>query len=329
MAPRAYWKGHVRLSLVSFPVQLHSATVSGSRISFHQIHRPTGQRVRHQKVVPELGPIENEDIIKGYEVSKNQYVTFEPEELEALRVESSHTIDLVQFVEMHEIDPLYFEKPYFLVPEGKMAQEAFRVIRKALADTRKVALGQVVLSGREHPVAIKPCGKGMLLETLRSADEVKRGAPFFAEIEDGEVDEDQLALARQLIERKSAPFDPERFVDHYEAALRELIEAKAAGQEIQPERPAASGGVVIDLMQALKKSLADDRSTGAAKAKPKSEGRAEPKSAEVREFKPQRKGKGSAAKEQPSPPPASGGAGPTKEGGESRGKSQPRRRKAG
>src|SRR4051812_28532541 len=210
MAPRAYWKGHVRLSLVAFPVQLFSATAAGSRVSFHQIHRPSGQRVRYQKTVPGVGPVDKDEIVKGYEVAKDSYVTFSDEELEAIRVEGRHTIDLVQFVGACEIDPLYYDKPYFLVPDGKVAQEAFRVIRQALKDT-----GQVVLSGRESFVALKPCGKGMLLETLRTAEEVKKDTPYFAGIEDVPLGEAQLALARQLIERKTAKFDPARFVDHY------------------------------------------------------------------------------------------------------------------
>lgn len=257
MAPRAYWKGHVRLSLVAFPVQLFSATVTASRVSFNQIHGPTGQRVRHQKMVPGVGPIDADDIVKGFEVEKDRYVTFSDEELEAVRVESKHTIDLVQFVDAHEIDPLYYDKPYFLVPDGAVAQEAYQVIRQALRETRKLALGQVVLAGREHPVALKPCGRGLLLETLRAADEVRKGSSYFAEVEDGPVDEDQLALARQLVERKSAAFDPGRFVDHYEAALKELIEAKSAGKRTGAVRPA--GGEVVDLMAALKKSLAEDK----------------------------------------------------------------------
>src|SRR4051794_4781079 len=260
MAPRAYWKGHLRLSLVAFPVQLFSAAATGSRVSFHQIHQPTGQRVRYQKTVPGVGPVDKDEVVKGYEVAKDSYVTFTDEELEAVKVEGKHTIDLVQFVGACEIDPLYYEKPYFLVPHGKVAQEAFRVIRQALKDKGQVALGQVVLSARESFVALKPCGKGMLLETLRTAEEVKKGAPYFAGIEDSPVDQDQLALARQLIERKTAPFDPARFVDHYEAALRELIEAKAKGKRITVERgPAATAGQVIDLMAALKKSLSEER----------------------------------------------------------------------
>ncbi|MFL5337301.1 MAG: Ku protein [Geminicoccaceae bacterium] len=260
MAPRAYWKGHVRLSLVAFPVQLFSAATAGSRVSFHQIHRPSGQRVRYQKTVPGVGPVDKDEIVKGYEVAKDSYVTFADDELEAIRIESQHTIDLVQFVGACEIDPLYYDKPYFLVPDGKVAQEAFRVIRQALQDTGQVGLGQVVLSGRESFVALKPCGKGMLLETLRTAQEVRKDTPYFAEIEDGPLDQDQLTLARQLIERKTARFDPARFVDQYEAALRELIEAKAKGKRITVERgPVATQGQVVDLMAALKKSLSEER----------------------------------------------------------------------
>jgi DNA end-binding protein Ku len=206
-----------------------------------------------------VGPVDQDDIVKGYEVDKGRYVTVADDEVEALRVESRHTIDLIQFVGAHEIDPLYYEKPYFLVPAGEVAQEAYRVIHQALRATGKLGLGQIVLAGREHPVALKPCGRGLLLQTLRSTDEVKKGSPYFAEIEDGPVDEDQLALALQLVERKTARFDPARFVDHYEAALRELIEAKAAGQQTRSKGSAAVGGEVVDLMAALKKSLAEEK----------------------------------------------------------------------
>ena len=297
MAPRAYWKGHIRLSLVSFPVELYSATTSRARLAFHQIHRPTGERIRHQKVVPEIGPVDDDDIVKGLEVSKGEYLTFEPEEIEALRIESKHTIDLVQFVDQHEIDPLYFEKPYFVVPDGAVANEAYSVIRAALAAARKVALGQIVLAGRETLAALQPCGKGMLLETLRSADEVRRGAPYFAEIEATASDEDQLELAKELIRRKTAPFKPEKFVDHYEQALRELVEAKAAGRTIEAADDEPRRGKVIDLMQALKSSLRDEAPPPATR-----KGR----SAEVHELKGSRKSKPAAKKT----PPAKGSGAP-------------------
>lgn len=263
MAPRPYWKGHIRLSLVSFPIQLFSATAGGARISFHQYERESMQRIRYQKVVEGGGPVEADDIVKGYEIEKGRVVTLETEEIDALKVESKHTIDLVQFVEPHDIDLLYFDSPYFVVPDGEMAAEAYRVIRQTLSTTRKVALGQVVLNGREHLVALQPCGRGLVLETLRQADEVRKGAPFFTEIEDGPIDEDQLALATQLVERKAGRFQPEKFTDHYEKALRELIEAKAAGLEVETddEEPARTGQV-LDLMQALKRSLGTDGKGG-------------------------------------------------------------------
>ena len=262
---RPYWKGHVRLSLVTFPVQLHTATANNARVRFHQLDRKTGQRIRYQKVVPEKGPVANDDIVKGYEIEPDQYVVVEPEELDALRLESRHTIDLVQFVDTCEIDPLYYEKPYYLVPDGEMAQEAYRVVQQALRDSGKVALGEVVLGGRESLVAIQPSGAGLLLETLRAADEVRKAKAFFAEIEPGEVDEDQLGLAVELIRRKSAPFDPGRFKDDYEAALRELIEAKVKQRKVRAPKDAPPERRVVDLMEALKRSLGADRKGGTAK----------------------------------------------------------------
>ena len=262
---RPYWKGHVRLSLVTFPVQLHTATANNARVRFHQLDRKTGQRIRYQKVVPEKGPVANDDIVKGYEIEPDQYVVVEPEELDALRLESRHTIDLVQFVDTCEIDPLYYEKPYYLVPDGEMAQEAYRVVQQALRDSGKVALGEVVLGGRESLVAIQPSGAGLLLETLRAADEVRKAKAFFAEIEPGEVDEDQLGLAVELIRRKSAPFDPGRFKDDYEAALRELIEAKVKQRKVRAPKEAPPERRVVDLMEALKRSLGADRKGGTAK----------------------------------------------------------------
>ena len=275
---RPYWKGHVRLSLVTFPVQLHSATANNARVRFHQLDRKTGQRIRYQKVVPEKGPVANDDIVKGYEIEPDQYVVVEPEELDALRLESRHTIDLVQFVDACEIDPLYYEKPYYLVPDGEMAQEAYRVVQQALRDSRKVALGEVVLGGRESLVAIQPSGPGLLLETLRAADEVRKAAGFFAEIEPGKVDADQLGLAVELIRRKSAPFDPGRFKDDYEAALRELIEAKVKQRKIRAPKDAAPERKVVDLMEALKRSLGGDRKAGATR-------RTRGQPAEVRELR--------------------------------------------
>ena len=291
--PRPYWKGHIRLSLVTFPVQLHTATASNARVQFHQLDRKSGKRIRYQKIVPDQGPVENEDIVKGYEIESDHYVIVEPDELQALRLESKHTIDLVQFVDSCEIDPLYFEKPYYVVPDGEMAQEAFNVVRQALKDSRKVALGEVVLNGRENLVAIQPSGDGLLLETLRAADEVKKASAYFGEIEAGEADEDQLALARELIKRKTSPFDPTKFKDDYEAALRELIEAKVQHRQIRETDGGKPQAKVVDLMDALRRSLGTDKP---ARGKP----------AEVRKLPAKSKAKEA-----------------------SRGKPAPRRRKAG
>ncbi|WGF89219.1 non-homologous end joining protein Ku [Marinivivus vitaminiproducens] len=255
MASRPYWKGHIRLSLVSFPVELHTATNTGGRIHFHQIHRDTGKRIKLQKTVPEVGVVENDDIVKGYEVEKGSYITLEQDEIDELKVETKHTIDLNRFVDVHAIDPLYYDKPYYVLPEEGVAQEAFLVVRQALREAKKIALGQVVLSGREHLVAIQPCGKGMLLETLRTKDELKKGSALFADIEEGTIDDDQLGLARELIDRKAGRFDPGNFVDHYEAMLRELIEAKAEHREVRTEEAEEQGAEVIDLMDALKRSV--------------------------------------------------------------------------
>ena len=182
MAPRAYWKGHVRLSLVSFPVQLIPAIETKERVSFHRVHRPTGQRVRYQPVVPDRGPVDSEEIGKGYEYEKGRFVMMDDEEVDKLKLESTHTLDIVQFVDDHEIDPLYYEKPYFVLPDGAFAEDAFRVVRDAMRETKKVAIGQIVLSTRERVAAVRPCDRGLLLETLRYADEVRPASRYFAEI---------------------------------------------------------------------------------------------------------------------------------------------------
>jgi len=256
-APRAYWKGHVRLALVSFPVQLYAAVTSTERISLNRIHRETGERVRMQNVVPDEGPVDKDDIVMGYEYERGRYIPVEDEELESLDVESKHTIDLTRFVELSSIDPIYFDRPYFVAPDGDIATEAFVTIRDALRRARKVALGQIVLSKRERIVAIQPCGRGLLLETLRWADEVREADAYFEGIEDVEVSEDQVEMAEQLIEARSGAFQPETFVDRYQQALRELIQQKLKGKEtIAPSRPAKGrGDNVVNLMDALKASL--------------------------------------------------------------------------
>lgn len=288
MAPRAYWKGHVRLALVSFPVRLYAAVTSTERISLHRIHRESGERVRMQNVVPDEGPVERDDIVMGYEYERDRYVPIEDEELEALDVESKHTIDLSRFVELHDIDPIYFDKPYFLAPDGDIATEAFVTIRDALKRSKKVALGQIVLSKRERIVAIQPCGKGLLLETLRWADEVREAAAYFEGIEDVSVSADQVEMAESLIKARAGGFEPETFVDSYQKELRALIQRKLKGKEptLQSSGKPARPSNVINLMDALKASLEGD---GPAK---------KPKGAEA-EGKPAARRTRSAAKSKP------------------------------
>jgi DNA end-binding protein Ku len=259
MAARAYWKGQIRLALVSIPVEVYSATKSGATIAFNQIHEPTGKRIKYEKVVPGVGPVDADEIVKGFQYEKGSYVLLDDEELEAVKLESKKTLELTQFVDPDEIDPLYYEKPYYVVPADDLAEEAYIVLREALRDTRKVGLGQLTMRGREYVVSLKPCGRGILLETLRYADEVNKAQGYFRDIDDMAPDPELLELAETLIEKKSGHFDPNRFKDHYVDALHELIERKRklkggkikAEEEELPRR----GSNVIDLMAALKKSI--------------------------------------------------------------------------
>jgi DNA end-binding protein Ku len=265
MAARAYWKGQIRLALVSIPVEIFSATKSGAQIAFNQIYEPTGQRIKYEKVVPGVGPVDPEDIVKGYQVEKGTYVTMTDEELEAVKLESKKTLELTQFVDYDEVDVLYFEKPYFVVPADDLAEEAFIVLREALRHTRKMGIGQLALRGREYLVSVKPCGRGIVLETMRYADEVNKAQSYFRDISDSKPDEELLDLAETLIDRKTAKFDPSKYHDRYIEALRDLIEQKRKGKKIHAEEEPtpAKGSNVIDLMAALKRSI--DRPGGGAK----------------------------------------------------------------
>lgn len=271
MAARAYWQGQIRLALVSIPVEIYAATKSGAQISFHQIHEPSGKRVRYEKTVPGLGPVKPEDIVKGFEVSKGDYVLLQPEEIEAVKLESKKTLELTQFVDADEIDVLYYERPYYVVPADDLAEEAFVVLREALRRAKKVGLGQLAMRGREYIVSLKPCGRGMVLETLRYADEVNRAQSYFREIEDVKPDPELLDLAEALIEKKTAPFKPDSFHDRYVDALERLIEKKrkAKGRRIiedEGDAPVKRSGNVIDLMAALKKSVDSGQKTPARNA---------------------------------------------------------------
>ncbi|WP_126173779.1 Ku protein [Altericroceibacterium xinjiangense] len=263
MAARPYWSGQIRLALVSIPVEVYSATKTGAKISFHQIHEPTGKRIRYEKVVEGIGPVDRDEIVKGYEVSKDNYVLLDPEEIDAVRIESTKTLDLVQFVDAGDIDVFYFEKPYYVVPSDDLAEEAFVVLREALREARKVALGQIALRGRETLVSLKPCGNGIVMESLRYEDEVRQAQSYFEEIPDTKPKRDLLNLAKTLIDEKSAPFDAGEFHDRYTEALENLIERKikAKGKKVveepEGEEIAAEGSNVIDLMAALKRSVGD------------------------------------------------------------------------
>jgi DNA end-binding protein Ku len=259
MAARAYWQGQIRLALVSIPVEVYSATKSGASISFHQIHEPSGKRINYEKVVQGIGPVDRDEIVKGYEISKGNYVLLDDDEIEAVKVESKKTLDLVQFVDAGEIDVFYFEKPYYVVPADDLAEEAFIVLREALRESGKVAVGQLAIRGRESLVSLKPCGRGIVLETLRYEDEVRRAQDYFREIPDTKPAKELLDLASALIDQRTAPFEPSEFHDRYVDALRNLIDkkAKAKGKKIleDVEEPEARGSNVIDLMAALKRSV--------------------------------------------------------------------------
>jgi DNA end-binding protein Ku len=248
----------MRLALVSVPVKLFAATQSGARITLHQIHEPSGKRVRYQKVAPGIGPVDTDEIVRGVEVDDGRYVLLDPDEIEDLKIEAKSTLDLVQFVKQGEIDPIWFERPYYVVPDGDVAEEAYRVLRDALRLTNRLGIGQFVMRKREYIAAVKPCGSGLLLETMRFSHEVRNAAPFFSNVEDEEPDDELLELATDLIERKSAPFEPDRFTDRYTEALGELIAAKAERRkpaEIGEEKAPAGGAEVINLVDALKRSV--------------------------------------------------------------------------
>ena len=258
MAHRAYWKGFLRLSLVSIAVEVYTAVDTKSEISFRQIHKPSGRRINYTKTVAGVGEVQNTDIVKGYEVDHDRYVTLEPDELDALKLESRKTIDLVKFVDAADIDARYFERPYFLGPGDKNSGEGYVVIRDALRKTGKVGLGQMTIGGREWLIAIGPLEDGLSMTMLRYADELKDAAPFFDEVPTAKPDKEMVDLAVELINRKSGKFKPEEFENHYATALRELVEKKMKGQKIiAPHEEAAPRGKVVDLMAALKKSIGE------------------------------------------------------------------------
>lgn len=267
MAPRAFWTGHLRLSLVNIPVKLYPATTSERRIEFHQIHQPTGKRIRYQKIVPGIGPVENEEITKGYEYEKGKYVLIDPKEIDELKLEAKQTIELVRFVPEEAIDARYYETPYYLMPDGDMADEGYSIVQKALKETGKIGVGQFILRGRGNIVAIKPFGKGLLLEVLRHANEIRAAEPLFKEITEVKADKEALDLAKELIKRKTGKFEPEALKDKYNEAVWELIQAKLEDRapEIVTEMPGSAK--VINIMDALKKSVQQGKGASKEAAK--------------------------------------------------------------
>ncbi len=267
---RPIWKGQLRLSLVTIAVELHTATRASARPSFRQIHAPSGKPIKYEKVVPGVGPVDRDDIMKGFEYEKGDYVLLTEEELKAVRLESRKTLELTQFVGACEIDPIYYDKSYFVVPADDLAEDAFRVIRDALRESEKVGLGQLALRGRESLVALKPTGTGMLLETLHYEEEIRKADPFFSTIPARKADAELLDVATALIRKKTAPFDASVFKDNYRTALRALIDEKLAskGRRItataEPADGGGSGGRVLDLMSALKKSLEGGTGAGSS-----------------------------------------------------------------
>jgi DNA end-binding protein Ku len=256
MAPRPNWKGYLKLSLVSCPVALYPATSASDRVSFNQINKNTGNRIRYKKVDAETGEeVEGTDIVKGYQVDKNVYVTVEDEELEALEIESTHTIEIDTFVPADSIDERFYDNPYYIVPNDKVGQDAFAVIRDAMKTRNVVGVGRVVIAKRERPIVLAPLGKGLRGMTLRYPYEVRDEAEYLGEIPDVKVSGEMLKLAEHIVETKSTDFNPAEFVDHYEQAVVDLLKKKQAGVKITKQTPrlaAQQTGNVIDL---LKRSL--------------------------------------------------------------------------
>ena len=255
MAPRANWKGYLRLSLVSCPIALYPASSLSEKVSFNRLNRKTGNRLKQQNVDSETGEVvPREDTARGYEVAKGQYLIVEDEELDAVQIESNRTIDIDQFVPKTEIDERYIDSPYYLAPDGQVGQEAFAVIRDTIDKLNMVALGRVVLTRREHVIALEPKGRGLLGLTLRYPYEVRDEASYFEDIPDLKLPKEMLDLATHIVNTKSGHFDPSQFQDRYENALIDLLKKKEAGEKIEPAREAAAPRVV-NLMDALRASI--------------------------------------------------------------------------
>jgi DNA end-binding protein Ku len=259
VAPRAYWKGYLKLSLVSCPIALYPATSEREKISFHQVNKNTGHRIKYKKVDADTGDeVESTDIIKGYEVGKGQYIEIAPEELEAIALESTHAIEIDEFVPKVQIDELYLNSPYYIRPDGKVGEQAFAVIREAINKKGMVAIGKVVFTSREHMIALEPRGKGLMGTTLRYPYEIRDEKDYFDDLPDEKIPKDMLDLATHIVDTKTGDFEPSKFEDQYEQAVRELLNKKQAGEKIEvpTEREPAK---VVNLMDALRRSVEAER----------------------------------------------------------------------
>ena len=276
MAPRAYWKGYLKLSLVSCPIALYPASSSSERVSFNRINKKTGHRLKQQNVDAETGePVDKEDIGRGYEVGKGEYLLIEDEELEKIQIESTHTIEIDSFVPRGEIDDRYLDSPYYVAPTDKVGQEAFAVIRDAIRDKEMVGLGRIVLSRREHVVMLEAFDKGLLATSLRYAYEVRDQAGYFEDIPELALPAEMKQLAGHIIDTKSGHFDPKKFEDHYENALVELLRKKQAGRVLEPIKDeGAAPQRVINLMDALRASIGAEQQKKPAAASAKTRARA-------------------------------------------------------
>jgi len=315
MAPRSNWKGYLKLSLVSCPVQLFPATSTKERVAFHLLHRETGNRLRRKLVDPDTDEaVETDDQVKGFEVAKNEYVLVEEDEIASVAIESTHTIDIETFVPRAEIDAAYLDTPYYLAPNGKMGEEAFAVIREAMREKEVVGIGRVVLYRRERPILLEPRGKGLVATTLRYAYEVRDDSDYFEDIDDVEVPEEMLDLATHIISRKLDHFDPKRFEDRYQNALLEIIRAKQQHRPVTTSAPAPKAGNVVSLMDALRKSIAaegaaNDAGKGAEKPSARPSKAKAPETASARAkpaAKPANAGKGAARSSAKAPAKSAG-----------------------
>jgi DNA end-binding protein Ku len=256
MAPRAYWKGYLKLSLVSCPIALYPASSTSERVSFNRINKKTGNRLKQQLVDSETGePVEREDVGRGYEIGKNQYLQVEDEEIEKIQIESTHTVDITSFVPRAEIDDRYLDSAYYIAPTDQVGQEAFAVIRDTIRDKKMVALGRIVLTRREHVIMLEAFDKGLLAVTLKYPYEVRDHAAYFEDVPDLKLPAEMKDLASHIVDSKATHFDPSTFEDHYETALVDMLRAKQAGTMIEPKKAEAAPQRVINLMDALRASI--------------------------------------------------------------------------